>query len=74
MSSEGGVPERPNGTVSKTVVEETPPRVRIPAPPPICNICTDNLRFLRPQYENLRRLTVSLLNQDSPLCRCTNKK
>lgn len=36
MSSNGGVPERPNGTVSKTVVEETPPRVRIPAPPPPC--------------------------------------
>ncbi len=35
MSSNGGVPERPNGTVSKTVVGETPPRVRIPAPPPV---------------------------------------
>ncbi len=34
-TSYGGVPERPNGTVSKTVVGETPPRVRIPAPPPI---------------------------------------
>ncbi len=34
MPSYGGVPERLNGTVSKTVVEETPPRVRIPAPPP----------------------------------------
>jgi hypothetical protein len=34
MATYGGVPERPNGTVSKTVVGETPPRVRIPAPPP----------------------------------------
>ncbi len=31
----GGVPERSNGTVSKTVVGGTPPRVRIPAPPPL---------------------------------------
>lgn len=30
----GGVPERLNGTVSKIVVGATPPRVRIPAPPP----------------------------------------
>ncbi len=30
----GEVPERLNGTVSKTVVGETPPRVRIPASPP----------------------------------------
>ncbi len=30
----GGVPEWLNGAVSKTVVGVTPPRVRIPAPPP----------------------------------------
>ena len=30
----GEVPERLNGTVSKTVVGVTPPRVRIPASPP----------------------------------------
>ena len=32
--SNGEVPERLNGTVSKTVVGVTPPRVRIPASPP----------------------------------------
>ena len=31
----GGMPERLNGTVSKTVVGVTPPRVRIPVPPPV---------------------------------------
>ncbi len=30
----GGVPEWLNGTVSKIVVGATPPRVRIPPPPP----------------------------------------
>ena len=30
----GGMPERLNGTVSKTVVGLRPPRVRIPVPPP----------------------------------------
>ncbi len=29
------MPERLNGTVSKIVVGATPPRVRIPAPPPV---------------------------------------
>lgn len=33
--SNGGMPERLNGTVSKTVVGVTPPRVRIPVPPPV---------------------------------------
>jgi hypothetical protein len=31
----GEVPEWLNGAVSKTVVEATPPRVRIPASPPV---------------------------------------
>ena len=31
----GGVPERLNGAVSKTVVRESVPRVRIPPPPPL---------------------------------------
>ena len=34
-TSSGGMPERLNGTVSKTVVGVTPPRVRIPVPPPV---------------------------------------
>ncbi len=34
LDSCGGVPERLNGTVSKTVVGAIPPRVRISAPPP----------------------------------------
>src|SRR3954468_19699816 len=32
----GEVPERSNGTVSKTVVWETVPRVRIPLSPQVC--------------------------------------
>ncbi len=34
------MPERSNGTVSKTVVGVTPPRVRIPAPPPVSGLST----------------------------------
>jgi hypothetical protein len=35
MTANGEVPERLNGTVSKTVVGVTPPRVQIPASPPV---------------------------------------
>jgi hypothetical protein len=36
--SDGEVPERSNGAVSKTVVGVTPPRVRIPVSPPIYQV------------------------------------
>ena len=50
----GGVPERSNGTVSKIVVGETLPRVRIPAPPP------SRVRLVRPSLprEKLKRVSI----------------
>ncbi len=37
-AADGGVPERSNGAVSKTVVRATVPWVRIPPPPPVSSL------------------------------------
>jgi hypothetical protein len=45
--SDGGMPERSNGAVSKTVVRASVPWVRIPLPPPAIHIIIDSERIYR---------------------------